>query len=318
MGMSVALSGDGNTAVAGGQEDNGWVGAAWVYTRSGGVWSQQSTKLVGTGAVGGAEQGVSAAISGDGGTVILGGPADNSWAGAAWVFSNSTYATWVPVASHNGGQNHSQWRSDLGLLNTGAVTANVQIKFFGNGTVVSNTAYVPAATQSILTDVVGQVGGSNSGALEILSDQPLKITARTYNLVASDAACYAGGTQGQDYPAVVPGDGLSETQSAYLGGLVENKGAYHTNIGVVNTGDEIATVLVELFAGTGNKLTDYPVTLNPGDWKQETQPYKNKAGTTTIDRGYAKVTVNSGSGVFAFASVVDNTTNDPTTVVEQQ
>ena len=58
--------------------------------------------------------------------------------------------------------------------------------------------------------------------------------------------------------------------------------------------------------------------LNTGDWKQETQPYKNRAGTTNIDRGYARVTVQSGSAVFAFASVVDNTTNDPTTVVEQQ
>ena len=115
----------------------------------------------------------------------------------------------------------------------------------------------------------------------------------------------------------MPGDGLSATQSAYLGGLVENTAAYHTNIGVVNTGDEVATVLVELFAGTGNKLTDYPVTLNPGDWKQETQSFLNKAGRSNIDRGYAKITVQSGSGVFAFASVVDNTTNDPTTVTAQ-
>ncbi len=51
-GLSVSLSGDGNTAIVGGFRDNGDVGAAWVYTRSGGVWSQQGPKLVGTGAVG--------------------------------------------------------------------------------------------------------------------------------------------------------------------------------------------------------------------------------------------------------------------------
>ena|GEM_PF-6029249 len=33
-----------------------------------------------------------------------------------------------------------------------------------------------------------------------------------------------------------------------------------------------------------------------------------------LSRGYAKVTVVSGSGVMALASVVDNVTNDPTTV----
>jgi len=49
-GGSVALSGDENTAIVGGPFDNGGVGAAWVYTRSSGVWSQQGAKLVGTGA----------------------------------------------------------------------------------------------------------------------------------------------------------------------------------------------------------------------------------------------------------------------------
>ena len=226
------------------------------------------------------------------------------------------YDTWVPVASHNNGKNQSLWRSDLGLLNTGSVTANVQIKFYGAAN-VSSTTYVPAKSQSILTDVVGQLGGSNSGALEILSDQPLIVTARSYNLVSAAAACYPNGTQGQGYPALVSSDGLSATQSAYLAGLSESP-AYRCNIGLVNTGTGSASVLVELFNAVGSKLTDYTVTLNPGDWKQETQPFFNKAGQTAMDRGYAKVTVQSGSGVFAFASVVDGSTNDPTTVIMQR
>src|SRR5271168_1541823 len=45
-GNSVALSADGNTAIMGGQGDNSETGAAWVFTRSGGVWTQQG-KLVG-------------------------------------------------------------------------------------------------------------------------------------------------------------------------------------------------------------------------------------------------------------------------------
>ena len=47
-GVSVALSADGGTAIVGGPDDNGNVGAAWVYTLSGRVWTQQS-KLAGTG-----------------------------------------------------------------------------------------------------------------------------------------------------------------------------------------------------------------------------------------------------------------------------
>ena len=34
-----------------------------------------------------------------------------------------------------------------------------------------------------------------------------------------------------------------------------------------------------------------------------------------MTRGYAKVTVNSGTGVVAVGSVIDNLTNDPTTVL---
>ncbi len=88
-GWSVALSGDGNTAILGGLGDNSYTGAAWVFTRSGGVWTQQGSKLVGTGASGNAAQGTSVALSADGNTASLGGPADSSGAGAAWVFIRS-------------------------------------------------------------------------------------------------------------------------------------------------------------------------------------------------------------------------------------
>ena len=184
-GISVAISGDGDTTIIGGFNDNSTAGATWVFTRSGGVWSQQGSKLVGADAVGAAGQGFSVAISADGTTAIVGGAQDNSQTGAAWVFSASTFDIWVPVVAHNPGLKQSQWRSDLGLLNTGSVTANAQIKFFGNSGVVTNTTHVPAGTQSILTDVVGQLGASGQGALEILSDQPLKVTSRTYNQVSA-------------------------------------------------------------------------------------------------------------------------------------
>jgi hypothetical protein len=85
-GVSVSVSGDGNTAIVGGAWDNGFVGAAFVYTRSGGVWTQQA-KLVGSDIIG--EQGLSVALSGDGNTAIAGGPGDN-FSGAAWVYRRST------------------------------------------------------------------------------------------------------------------------------------------------------------------------------------------------------------------------------------
>jgi hypothetical protein len=257
------------------------------------------------------------AISADGTTAIVGGLYDNSNAGAAWIFSVPAYVVWVPVASHNAGKNNSQWRSDHGLLNPGTVAANAQITYFGSDALLSNTTSVGAGVQSVLTDVVGQLGASGSGAIEVLSDQPLKVTARTYDQVMSTANCYADGTQGQDYPAVITSGGLSAGQSAYLAGLTEDA-SYRCNIGVVNTGTASAMVLVELFDGAGTKLTEYTVSLAVGQWAQETQPFLNKGLQTAMDRGYAKITVQTGSGVFGFASVIDNITNDPTTVAMQR
>jgi hypothetical protein len=88
-GWSVALSGDGNTAVVGGRGDDSYTGAAWVYTRSGGVWSQQGAKLVGTGAVEHAGQGWSVALSADGNTAVVGGFEDHLQRGAAWAYTRS-------------------------------------------------------------------------------------------------------------------------------------------------------------------------------------------------------------------------------------
>jgi FG-GAP repeat/FG-GAP-like repeat len=96
-GISVALSGDGNTAIVGGPQDNNGAGAVWVFTRSGGQWTQQGSKLVGSDAVGKAGQGSSVALSGDGNLVIVDGPGDNDGTanevGAAWLFARSD-GTW--------------------------------------------------------------------------------------------------------------------------------------------------------------------------------------------------------------------------------
>ncbi len=48
-GFAVALSAVGDTAMVGGWGDNSNVGAVWVFTRSGGVWTQQGSKLVSPG-----------------------------------------------------------------------------------------------------------------------------------------------------------------------------------------------------------------------------------------------------------------------------
>ncbi len=105
-GTSAALSSDGNTALIGGSSDNSHVGAAWVFTRSGSTWSQQGSKLTGSGESGSARFGSSVALASEGNTALIGGPRDNSSKGAAWVFTRSGSA-WTQQGSKLTGSGES-------------------------------------------------------------------------------------------------------------------------------------------------------------------------------------------------------------------
>jgi hypothetical protein len=97
-GWSVALSSDGNTALVGARVDDvtyNAQGSAYVFTRSGTIWSQQQ-KLTASDGAAGDQFGYAVALSGD--SAMVGAPYDkvgaNSWQGSAYVFTRSG-ATWT-------------------------------------------------------------------------------------------------------------------------------------------------------------------------------------------------------------------------------
>lgn len=221
--------------------------------------------------------------------------------------------SWLQVASHAPGANQSQWRTDLGLLNTDVVDVSVEARFHTSGGVQSTTVQVAPGQQAILADIVGQIPESGSAAMEIRASRPLWVSSRTYNLVAANATCYPGGTLGQSYDAYLAGRTLGTGARAYLTQLQENA-QYRTNIALTNSGGDVARVDVTLHDGDGTQIGQYTVDLGPGEYKQENRPFFTRAGQATMAAGYATVTVTEGAGIIASASVVDNLTNDPTTM----
>ena len=85
----MALSADGNTALVGGHGDNSGAGAAWEFTRSNGIWTQQGGKLTPSDESGAGSFGVAMALSADGNTALIGGNADSGNVGAAWIFARN-------------------------------------------------------------------------------------------------------------------------------------------------------------------------------------------------------------------------------------
>jgi IPT/TIG domain-containing protein/FG-GAP repeat protein len=96
-GKSVALSGNGETALVGEPGANGNLGAAWVFVRSGAGWTRQGPPLSGGAESPSAHFGRSVALSADGDTAIVGAPGDAGYKGAAWVFTRAG-ASWSEQA----------------------------------------------------------------------------------------------------------------------------------------------------------------------------------------------------------------------------
>lgn len=302
--------GNGTIAVSAGD------GCAWTAT-SGSAWIQVTQGASGSGNGQVAYSVAANTGASRTGTITAAGQTFTvSQAGVAVV---CTYSYWVPVASHAAGAASSQWRSDLSILNRSASSVPVDVRLYTSGGMLSRSTSVGGGAVEILRDVVAWVASaySGSGAVQVCSSQPLLVTERTFNLVPGTASCYPNGTFGQLYDSTPGGGGLGSGQTAWLPGLSENA-AFRCNIGLTNSGTGTATVTVTLHNQGGSQIGSYQVALGPGEWKQESQPFKNKAGQTDLDRGYAKVIVTSGSGVVAYASVIDNRTNDPITVPAKQ
>ncbi|MBV8776470.1 MAG: hypothetical protein JO258_04665, partial [Alphaproteobacteria bacterium] len=194
-GYSLALSADGNTAILGGPGDSANAGAAWVFTRSGGLfgsWSPQGGKLIGSNASGAAQQGWSVALSADGNTALIGGPSDNSGVGAGWVFTRS-------------GGNWTQQGAKVVVPNS--VDLN-QLGYSASLSTDGNTALLGAPGPSIANGGIGEgdIFVRNSGGVW---------TYRT-QLRGVDAV----GNAAQGSSAALSGDG----DTAILGGPVDNNG----------------------------------------------------------------------------------------------
>ena len=85
----MALSADGSIALIGASSESSGVGVAWVFTQSGGVWTQEGPALTAGDETGAGRFGQSVALSAAGSTALIGGGADNNDLGAAWVFAQS-------------------------------------------------------------------------------------------------------------------------------------------------------------------------------------------------------------------------------------
>ena len=238
-GTSVGLSADGNTAIVGGVYDNGNIGAAWIFVRSGGNWSEQQ-KLIGKQTIGSlVHQGYAVGLSGDGHTAIVGGNADNTGVGAAWVFAQSG-STWsqqaklvgkahgaaeqgssVALSSDGsvalvGGPNDSSFAGAAWVFTRSGSAWKQQAKLVGTGTSDHDAEQghgVALSSAGNLAIVGGPNDGSGAGAAWVFSEKSGVWTQEGSKLVGKGGA-KDGFDYGQGYSVALSGDGSTAIAGA--------------------------------------------------------------------------------------------------------
>jgi PKD repeat protein len=223
------------------------------------------------------------------------------------------YSYMVPAVSHAPGAAGAVFRSDVSVVNRGGAAANLSLTFVpATGSPLSRTASVPAAGTRELLDVLVSVFGfaqsdTPFGALQIASDLPLVVSSRTYNLTAS-------GTLGGFLPGVSTSGGLAAGKVGILPQL-RRSAAFRTNVAVANLGAVPATVRVQLRDGQGAALGSARLLTAPAFGMIQDNDIFVKSGAGDQALAYATVEVETaGARVTAFASLIDNTTNDPTLI----
>jgi hypothetical protein len=226
--------------------------------------------------------------------------------GGAW-------AALVPAAAHAPGDKGSLWRTDLAVVNPGPSGASLTLTFVPvDGPPVAKAATLGAGGTREWGDVLVSLFGvafaaSASGAIGISSDVSLCVASRTFNQGA-------GGTFGGFLPAVTASEALGPGRVGVLPQLARN-GLFRTNVGVANLGASTLAARIRLYSESGAAAgTPIDVSVPPGGLNQVVDPF-GVAGAGDRDVAYATVEVLTPGGLaFAYASVIDNRTGDPTIV----
>ena len=231
----------------------------------------------------------------------------------------------IPAVGHAPGANNSLFESDVRVSNVSAQTQKYQLNFTLSGTDgtqsgQSSTIEIEPGATMALDDIlsnffgIGSDGGVATGVLEIrpLSSATTSVgSAPSIQTVASSRTFNStdNGTFGQFIPAI-PFSQFVGTSSIISLQQIAQSTAFRTNLGLVEAAGENASVLVHVFDNSGHELAQVPVTLLPSEHVQINNFLQ--ANGVALNDGRLEVQVTSATGkVTAYASVVDNLTNDP-------
>ena len=223
---------------------------------------------------------------------------------------------YVPACAHVDGFNQSRWRTDLELHNPGSTEARFQVLLleFGKDNLQARSVDVtlpPDYSVSRVDALVDLFNFTGTAALRVVPiTGSVMIGGRTYNDQPT-------GTYGQALVGTRRAEAIAAGERGRLIGLFHEPtltSGYRTAVGLVNASPADVSVEVKLYNRFGVLLGTVTVPLKAYEFRQVERVFE-QVFSQAVDGGYAVVRpLTAASKVFAYASVVDNLTGDPTYV----
>jgi photosystem II stability/assembly factor-like uncharacterized protein len=228
---------------------------------------------------------------------------------------------WIlPSSARASGAGGAFYTTDVTVAYTNAVSARYTLKFLGNnmdGRGGPETTFDLGPQKSVTyTDVLGSVfqRTSDYGAIRVASQYPSS-DSNFIGVLAQTSTPGFGGTFGQSVPAVTAAD-LIRTGTARSILAVEEDDSFRTNLILTNATEAALDVDVQLISTDGIVLATKRYSLAPLGMTQVTKVVRDMGIAANLSGARLVISTPTTSGAFAaYASAVDNVTNDPRTLL---
>ncbi len=236
-------------------------------------------------------------------------------AGAAVKAGAQETTRFLAAATHASGARGTFWKTDVRVFNP---SASAEITVFlaflrseaDNRGAAEIVFAIPPRRAVALDDLVATVfQASGSGGVRLRSAQPFLATSKTYNIGNGTSGTYGGLV-----PGLEPGEALAQGILLQVANDPSPTG-FRSNVGFLNPGTSSVTVDYRLFdAGSATLLGTGSLNLPPLAFLQVNDVFGSSGAGATITRN-GTVEFVASAPVFAFASVIDNTSGDAVIVL---
>lgn len=214
------------------------------------------------------------------------------------------------------------FHSDMRVYNGGNTIVTATLEYYDQGqtTPLAGTSPVqielaPGQVRAI-NDVLPTLWPGVLGGGSVVATAPagssLVLTAQTFSREAD------GGTKGQFIPGVTRAESVGFGDRAIEVLQLEESPQYRSNVGFVEVTGKPATIEIGMFEPDTKTSTFTSYDLKPNEYIQFNRILENRGQLGTVYNGRVSVKVIGGEGrVYAYGSVIDNRTEDPTYVPGQ-